>query len=240
MKLVIFAGGYGSRLSEETKLRPKPLVQIGNKPIIWHIMKIYSHYGIKEFIICGGYKYQSFLKYFNSIKNKTDKIGWNIKVVDTGLKTMTGGRLKRVSYLIKENEDFCLTYGDGLSNINIKKLILFHKRKKKLATVLAVNPPARFGSILIKNGTVKKFNEKPIQSESWINGGFFVLNKKVIKFIINDKTIWEREPLQNIAKKNQLIAYKHKSYWAAMDTLREKNILNNLWKSGEAPWKIWK
>lgn len=240
MKLVIFAGGFGSRLSEETKLRPKPLVQIGNKPIIWHIMKTYSHYGIKEFIICGGYKYQNFVKYFNSIKNETDKIGWNTKVINTGLKTMTGGRLKRISYLIKENEDFCLTYGDGLSDINIKKLILFHKRKKKLATVLAVNPPARFGSLLIKNGTVKKFNEKPIQSESWINGGFFVLNKKVIKFIRNDKSIWEREPLQNIAKKNQLIAYKHKSYWAAMDTLREKNILNNLWKSGEAPWKIWK
>lgn len=130
MKLVIFAGGFGSRLSEETKLRPKPLVQIGNKPIIWHIMKIYSHYGIKEFIICGGYKYQNFVKYFNSIKNETDKIGWNTKVINTGLKTMTGGRLKRISYLIKENEDFCLTYGDGLSNINIKKLILFHKRKK--------------------------------------------------------------------------------------------------------------
>jgi len=240
MKLVIFAGGFGSRLSEETRLKPKPLVKIGDKPIIWHIMKIYSHHSVKEFIICGGYKHQSFVKYFNSIKNQTDKMGWNIKVVNTGLKTMTGGRLKRIGHLIKENEDFCLTYGDGLSNVNIKKLISFHKKNKKLATILAVNPPARFGSLLIKNRKVQKFDEKPLQSENWINGGFFILNKQAIKFIKNDQSIWEREPLQNIAKKKQLFAYKHKGYWAAMDTLREKNILYDLWKRGKAPWKIWK
>tara|TARA_B100001093_G_scaffold519066_1_gene606272 strand:- start:2919 stop:3641 length:723 start_codon:yes stop_codon:yes gene_type:complete len=240
MKLVIFAGGFGSRLSEETRLKPKPLVEIGDKPIIWHIMKIYSHHNVKEFIICGGYKYQSFVKYFNFIKNQTDKMGWKIKVVNTGLKTMTGGRLKRIGHLIKKNEDFCLTYGDGLSNVNIKKLISFHKKHKKLGTVLAVNPPARFGSLLIKNRKVQKFDEKPLESESWINGGFFVLNQQVFKYIKNDQSIWEREPLQNIAKNKQLFAYKHKGYWAAMDTLREKNILYDLWKRGRAPWKIWK
>ena len=240
MKLVIFAGGLGSRLSEETKLKPKPLVEIGNKPIIWHIMKIYSHYKIKKFIICGGYKYKNFVSYFKSIKKKTDKLGWSVIVLNTGLQTMTGGRLKRIDNFLKKNEDFCLTYGDGLSNVNIEKLIKFHRKNKKLATVLAVNPPARFGSLLIKENIVQKFDEKPIQSENWINGGFFVLNQKVMKFIKNDRTIWEREPLQNIAKKKELVAFKHKNFWAAMDTLREKNLLNDLWKRGKAPWKIWK
>lgn len=240
MKLVIFAGGLGSRLSEETKLKPKPLVLIGNKPIIWHIMKLYDHYGIKEFIICGGYKYKYLLNYFNTIKQEINRSNWKVKVVNTGLKTMTGGRLKRVAHFLDDTEDFCLTYGDGLCNVNIAKLILFHKRHKKLATVLAVNPPARFGSLLIKKNIVKKFEEKPIQSDNWINGGFFVLSKKVIKFIKNDNSIWEKQPLQIISNKKQLVAFKHKDFWAAMDTLREKIFLEKLLKKKQAPWKIWK
>ena len=240
MKLVIFAGGFGSRLSEETRLKPKPMVQIGNKPIIWHIMKLYGHYNVKEFIICGGYKCKYFVHYFNTIKRETDRLGWKIKVVNTGLKTMTGGRLKRVSHLLDDGEDFCLTYGDGLCNVNINKLILFHKKHKKLATVLAVNPPARFGSLLIKNNIVNKFDEKPLHSNNWINGGFFVLSKKVIQFIKDDNSIWERQPLQTISKKKQLVAFKHKNFWAAMDTLREKMFLEKLLKKKQAPWEIWK
>ena len=193
MKLVIFAGGLGSRLSEETRLIPKPLVKIGNKPIIWHIMKIYSHYNVKDFIVCGGYKYKQISNYFKKNQKYVLKEGWKIKVINTGLRTMTGGRLKRVTNLITNEENFCLTYGDGLSNVNISKLIKYHKRHKKLATVLAVNPPARFGSLKLRKNLVKKFEEKPLISKDWINGGFFVLSKKVIKFIKNDKTIWENE-----------------------------------------------
>jgi glucose-1-phosphate cytidylyltransferase len=240
MKLVILAGGFGSRLSEETKLRPKPMVLIGNKPIVWHIMKLYAHYNVKEFIICGGYKYKHFVHYFNTIKKETDCSGWKIKVVNTGLKTMTGGRLKRVSHLLDDTEDFCLTYGDGLCNVNINKLILFHKKHKKLATVLAVNPPGRFGSLSIKNNIVNKFDEKPMYSDNWINGGFFVLSKKVIQYIKDDNSIWERQSLHSISKKKQLVAFKHKNFWAAMDTLREKFFLEKLLKKKKAPWKIWK
>jgi len=240
MKLVIFAGGMGSRLSEETRSKPKPMVLIGGKPIIWHIMKFYSHYSVKEFIICGGYKYNNFIKYFKKANKEIEALGWKINIVNTGLKTMTGGRLKRVGHLLNNNEDFCLTYGDGLCNVNITKLIRFHKKQKKLATVLAVTPPARFGSLLIKKNIVKKFDEKPINLNNWINGGFFVLSKKVIKFLKNDNTIWEKEPLETIAKKNQLAAFKHKDFWAAMDTLREKYFLEKLWKKKQAPWKIWK
>jgi glucose-1-phosphate cytidylyltransferase len=239
MKLVIFAGGIGSRLSEETISKPKPMVLIGDKPIIWHIMKIYSHYHVKDFIICGGYKFQYFVNYFNKIKKNTESLGWKINVVNTGLKTMTGGRLKRVSHLIKDNEDFCLTYGDGLSNVNICKLIKFHKKNKKLATVLAVTPPARFGSLLIKGNLVKKFDEKTINSNDWINGGFFVLSKKVIKFLKNDETVWEKKPLEILAKRKQLVAFKHKDFWAPMDTLREKHFLEKLWEKRQAPWKVW-
>lgn len=240
MKLVIFAGGIGSRLSEETRSKPKPMVLIGGKPIIWHIMKFYSHYNVKEFIICGGYKYNNFINYFKKASKEIEALGWKINIVNTGLKTMTGGRLKRIGHLLDNNQDFCLTYGDGLSNVNITKLIRFHKKKKKLATVLAVTPPARFGSLLIKKNIVKKFDEKPINSNNWINGGFFVLSKKVIKFLKNDDTIWEKEPLETIAKKNQLVAFKHKDFWAAMDTLREKYFLEKLWKKKQAPWKVWK
>lgn len=240
MKLVIFAGGLGSRLSEETKLKPKPMVFIGNKPIIWHIMKFYSYYNINEFIICGGYKFKVFIKYFRKIKKETINLGWKINVINTGLKTMTGGRLKRIRHLLDDDQDFCLTYGDGLCNVDISELTRFHKKHKKLATVLAVNPPARFGSLFIKKSIVKKFDEKPMNSNNWINGGFFILSKKVIKFIKNDKTIWEREPLQLISKKKQLFAFKHKYFWAAMDTLREKFVLEKLWKKKQAPWKVWK
>ena len=239
MKLVIFAGGLGSRLSEETRLIPKPLVKIGNKPIIWHIMKIYSNFNIKDFIICGGYRYKQISDYFKKNQKNVLKERWKIKVVNTGLRTMTGGRLKRVSKLLTNEENFCLTYGDGLSNVNISKLIKFHLKHKKLATVLAVNPPARFGSLYLRKNLVKKFDEKPLVSKDWINGGFFVLSKKVIKFIKNDKTIWEKEPLKNITKKKQLVAYKHKDFWSPMDTLREKIILTKMWKNNKAPWKIW-
>ena len=240
MKLVIFAGGIGSRLSEETRSKPKPMVLIGGKPIIWHIMKFYSHYNVKEFIICGGYKYNNFINYFKRVNSETEALGWKINIVNTGLKTMTGGRLKRISHLLDNNQDFCLTYGDGLCNVNITKLIRFHKKQKKLATILAVTPPARFGSLLIKKKIVKKFDEKPINLNNWINGGFFVLSKKVIKFLKNDNTVWEKEPLETIAKKKQLVAFKHKDFWAAMDTLREKYFLEKLWKKKQAPWKIWK
>lgn len=240
MKLVIFAGGIGSRLSEETTSKPKPMVLIGGKPIIWHIMKFYSYYNVNEFIICGGYKYKNFINYFNKTKKESEALGWKINIVNTGLRTMTGGRLKRINYLLPSNEDFCLTYGDGLCNVNITKLIRFHKKHKKLATVLAVTPPARFGSLYIKKNIVKKFNEKPINLNNWINGGFFVLSKKVIKFLKNDDTIWEKEPLETLAKKNELVAFKHKDFWAAMDTLREKYFLEKLWKKKQAPWKVWK
>jgi glucose-1-phosphate cytidylyltransferase len=240
MKLVIFAGGIGSRLSEETTSKPKPMVLVGDKPIIWHIMKFYSYYNIKEFIICGGYKYNNFINYFNKTSKETKALGWKINVVNTGLKTMTGGRLKRIGYLLDDNQDFCLTYGDGLCNVNISKLIRFHKKHKKIATVLAVTPPSRFGSLLIKKNIVEKFDEKPINLNNWINGGFFVLSKKVIKFLKNDKTVWEKEPLETIAKRKQLVAFKHKDFWAAMDTLREKYFLEKLWKKKQAPWKIWK
>jgi glucose-1-phosphate cytidylyltransferase len=240
MKLVIFAGGIGSRLSEETRSKPKPMVLIGGKPIIWHIMKFYSHYDVKDFIICGGYKYKNFINYFKNNNKECKNLGWKINIVNTGLKTMTGGRLKRISRMLDNNQDFCLTYGDGLCNANISKLIKFHKKHKKLATVLAVTPPARFGSLLIKKNIVKKFDEKPINLNNWINGGFFVLSKKVIKFIKNDKTVWEQEPLEMIAKKKQLVAFKHKNFWGAMDTLREKYFLEKLWQTRQAPWKIWK
>lgn len=239
MKLVIFAGGFGSRLSEETRKKPKPMVNIGGMPIIWHIMKYYSCYGITEFIICGGYKYNIIKKFFNKKSIKKINKSWKIKIVNTGLKTQTGGRLKKIKKNFKKNEIFCLTYGDGLSNVNILKMIKFHKKNKKLITLLAVRPPARFGSLKIKKNLVIKFNEKPYASEGWINGGFFVCSSKCINYIKNRNTIWERSPLENIAKNKQLIAYKHNKFWACMDTLRDKNQLVKLWKSKKSPWKIW-
>ncbi len=258
MKVVILAGGLGSRLSEETINKPKPMVEIGGKPIIWHIMQIYSFYNLNEFIICCGYKAHIFKKYFDNyfsekknkqIKNniieydyryKNNK-GWKVTLVDTGETTMTGGRLKRVGDLLNNEEPFCFTYGDGVGNINISNLIKFHKTHKKLATLTACRPQARYGALTFgKNSKVTSFVEKPEGDRSWINGGFFILEPSVINEIDNDQTSWEGEPLRNLAKKNQLYAYKHGGFWMPMDTLRDKNQLNMLWKSGKAPWNIFK
>ena len=234
MKLVILAGGYGTRLAEETKLKPKPLVKIGNKPIIWHIMKFYSYYGINNFIICLGYKGGVLIK---ELKKFTLKESWNIKYVQTGLKTMTGGRVKKVEKYIHNDKNFCLSYGDGLSDVNIKKLIDFHIKNKKIATLTAVkykNPKGilKFG----KSSIVKKIKEKPVE---YINGGFFVLSNKIFQYLKNSKTIFEKDSLPKLSKKNQLIAFKHKGFWACMDTVREKKELNKIYKSKQTAWKVW-
>ncbi len=256
MQTVILCGGLGSRLSEETENKPKPMVEIAGKPILWHIMKIYSSYGINDFIICLGYKGYIIKEYFNNfllhnqdltinLKNESttyhslkEKENWKITLVDTGINTLTGGRLKRVSKYIN-NDDFCFTYGDGLSDVNINKLIKFHKSKKKLATVTSVISPARFGVLNIKNNLVKNFKEKPKSNTSLINGGFFVLSKKVINYIKDDTTIWEKEPLENLAKDGQLASYFHEGFWHPMDTMRDKRELEQLWKQDTAPWKRW-
>ena len=257
MKAIILAGGYGTRLSEETDLKPKPLVEIGGKPILWHIMKIYSTHGINEFVICCGYKGYSIKQYFQNYflhqsnvtfqlkENKLDvhrnnAEPWKVSLVDTGEKTMTGGRLKRVREFVKDDRAFCFTYGDGVSDINISDLIKFHLKHGKLATVTATRPPGRYGAIKFGiNDLVDSFQEKPDGDGSWINGGFFVLNPGVIDFIKDDETSWESEPLNTLAEKDELCAYKHNGFWQPMDTLREKNILNNLWDKGNAPWKKW-
>lgn len=256
MKLVILAGGFGTRLSEETTTKPKPMVNIGGKPILWHIMKLYSFYGINDFIICCGYKGQQIKDYFknnysivsnakinkksNLIEIKQKNIAlWKITLVDTGKNTMTGGRLKLVKKYLKEDESFCFTYGDGLSDINIKKLIKFHKKQNRLATLTAIQPPGRYG--VLKLGLKNKiiaFKEKPNGDGSWINGGFFVLQKEVIDRVKNKSTSWEKEPLESLAKDGQLSAFKHKGFWHPMDTLRDKNYLENLWKKKIAPWKV--
>ena len=243
MKLVIFAGGYGSRLGSITAKTPKPMVKILNQPIIWHIMKYYSLFGIHNFIILSGYKHKVIEKYFNN-KNKlfsTGGIKWNIKVINTGLNTMTGGRLKRAEKYLKNEKNFCLTYGDGLSDVNIKKKIEFHKKHNKLATILAVHPPSRFGFLNIKNNLVTKFEEKPLinKSSGWINGGFFVLSTKIFKFIKNDHTIWEREPLEKISKIKELKPFKHERFWIAMDTIRDKKDIEELIRIKKAPWIKW-
>lgn len=256
MKVVILAGGLGTRLSEETNVIPKPMVEIGGLPILLHIMQIYSFYNINDFIICCGYKNYVIKNYFNNffLKNldvtfdmknneikfiNKAKISWKITLVDTGLDTMTGGRLKRVKNYVKNEKAFCFTYGDGLGNINILDLISFHKKHGKLATLTATNPPSRFGAIKIDDNINKivDFDEKPKVNNEWVNGGFFVLSPEVINYIEDDKTIWEKKPLQQLAKKGELFAYKHHGFWMPMDTLREKLILNDLWNSGKAPWK---
>ena len=257
MKAVILAGGLGTRLSEETQNKPKPMVEIGNKPILWHILKIYSFYGINEFIICCGYKgyliKEYFANYFLHTSDVTldianDKIQihnqttepWKVTLVDTGENTMTGGRLKRVENYIKDEDLFCLTYGDGLANIDINLLIKSHINSNKKATITAVQPPGRFGSLdLNSKNCVTSFLEKPKGDGGWINGGFFVLNPDVIKRIEDDKTIWEQDPLKSLSKDNQLNAYKHNGFWKPMDTLRDKNNLEELWYKNKAPWKIW-
>jgi len=234
MKAVILAGGYGTRISEETHLRPKPMVEIGGKPILWHIMKIYSSYKINEFIICCGYKGDVIKEYFNSFNS--DK--WNIKLVDTGLDTMTGGRLKKIQKYV-DNETFCFTYGDGLANISIDDLIKFHKNNNTVATVTAVQPPARFGALELNQNKVVSFREKPPGDGNWINGGYFVLEPSVFDYLGDDLTVWEKEPIEKLAKTNQLYAYRHSGFWQPLDTLREKNKLEDLWSSGNPPWKVW-
>jgi len=255
MELVILAGGKGTRISEETYLKPKPLIEIGDMPIIWHIMKFYSYYGIKNFIICGGYKCNLIKEFFYNYKFHTSDLfidlknnqrnfftkkddDWKINVINTGPDTQTGGRIKKIKKFIK-GDSFCLTYGDGLSDVNIKKLIKFHSQHKKLATVTVIKPSGKFGAISLKGNDVTKFHEKPDGDGNWINGGFFVLNKGIFSYIKNDKTIWEREPLEKLAQTNNLRAFKHRNFWSPMDTLKDKNYLENLWNSKKAPWKKW-
>jgi glucose-1-phosphate cytidylyltransferase len=255
MKAVILAGGLGTRLSEETNLRPKPMVEIGGKPILWHILKIYSAHGVNDFIVCCGYKgyviKEYFANYFLHMADVTFDMAenkmevhqksaepWRVTLVDTGEKTMTGGRLKRVQNHIGD-EDFCFTYGDGVSDVNISALIDFHKNKGKLATVTAIQPPVRFGVMDVEDQMVRNIKEKPNNGGSWINGGFFVLSPKVIEYIENDTTIWERDPLERLVREGQLNAFYHKGFWHPMDTQREKLNLEELWDSGKAPWKVW-
>jgi len=234
VKAVILAGGYGTRISEETHLRPKPMIEIGGMPMLWHIMKIYSCHGINDFVICCGYKAEIIKEYFDSFTSEN----WDIQLVDTGLDTMTGGRLKRVQEYVN-NETFCFTYGDGLANISISDLIKFHKNNDTIATVTAVQPPARFGALELNGDKVVSFREKPPGDGNWINGGYFVLEPSVFEYISDDSTIWEKEPVEHLAQENQLSAYRHHGFWQPLDTLREKKILENLWSTGNAPWKIW-
>jgi glucose-1-phosphate cytidylyltransferase len=233
MKLVIFAGGLGTRISEETDYVPKPMIKIGKKPILWHIIKYYSFFGFTEFIICGGYKISIIKNYFKNLKKKL----WDIKVIDTGKNSNTGERLRRVKKYI--DNTFCLTYGDGLSNVNINKLIHFHKKNKSIATLTAVKPMPHFGKIVFRGSKVIKFLEKDRKKENWINGGFFVCEKKIFKYLNKKNTIFESDTLEFLAKKNKLAAYKHKNFWYCMDTLRDKRHLNSLWLSKKAPWKMW-
>lgn len=257
MKAVILAGGFGTRLSEETSLKPKPMVEIGGKPILWHILKLYSHYGILDFIICCGYKGYIIKEYFanyflhqsdvtfDMVKNEMQVHQkrvepWKITLVDTGMHTMTGGRLKRVEKYLKNEEAFCFTYGDGVGNIDIKALIEFHKHHGKLATLTATYPPGRFGAINLRDDEIESFQEKPKGDGGMINGGFFVLSPTVMDRIENDSTIWEQEPLNGLARDGQLMAYKHEDFWQPMDTLRDKLKLQELWEQGKAPWEVWK
>ncbi len=256
MKAVILAGGLGTRISEETHLKPKPMIEIGGKPILWHLMKIYSSHGINDFIICCGFKGYVIKEYFANyflhmsdvtfdMSNNKMKVHqqnaepWTVTLVDTGEDTQTGGRLKRVASYLKDEKAFCFTYGDGLANVDIAKLIQFHEKHGKLATVTAVQPPGRYGALNRDNDLVTGFVEKPKGDGGWINGGFFVLSPKSIDYIDSDDTAWEQKPLKDIALKGELMAYEHKDFWQPMDTLREKNLLEELWESGKAPWKNW-
>jgi len=256
MKAVILAGGYGTRLSEETDIRPKPMIEIGGMPVIWHIMKIYSLHGVNEFIICCGYKGYVIKEYFHNyflhrsdvtidLKKNSMEVHeeysepWKVTLVDTGQDTMTGGRLKRVSKYVQDEDCFCMTYGDGVGDINISELISFHKSKNLEATLTASYPPSRFGALEISEDSVKSFREKPSAEEGKINAGFFVLSPKVLSLLKDDSTVWEKDPLESLANKKQLAAYEHEGFWAPMDTLRDKNFLERLWTSDKAPWKIW-
>ncbi len=255
MKAVILAGGYGTRISEETHLKPKPMIEVGGKPILWHIMKIFSAHEIHEFIICLGYKGYLVKEYFANYYLHTSDVTfdmhdnsmhvhqnaaepWKVTLVDTGEDTMTGGRLGRVADYLG-SEDFCFTYGDGVGDVDISKLIQFHNSQSTLATVTAVQPPGRFGSIDLSGHKIRSFEEKPQGDGSWVNGGFFVLSPRVLEYIDGDKCVWEREPLQKLASEGDLSAYMHHGFWQPMDTLRDKVHLEELWSSGRAPWKIW-
>ena len=257
MKVIILAGGLGSRLAEETSLRPKPMVEIGGRPILWHIMKIYSHYGINDFIVCLGYKgymiKEFFANYFLhsadvTIDLKQNKIEthnthcepWRITLIDTGAATMTGGRLKRALPYLDEDEEFCLTYGDGLADINISNLLKFHRSHKKLVTITATQSVGKFGALEIADDAqVTSFSEKPKGDGRWVSGGFFVLSSKIAPYIKDDSTIWERDPLETLSREGQVSAYKHRGFWQPMDTVHDKSLLEDLWARNAAPWKTW-
>lgn len=254
MKAVLLAGGLGTRISEESALKPKPMIEIGGMPILWHIMKIYSAHGVNDFVVCCGYKGYMIKEYFANyflhrsdvtIDLATNKVEvhhqkaepWKITLVDTGDSTQTGGRIKRVAEHL--DGDFCLTYGDGVSSVNISELITFHKAHGKLASMTAVQPPGRFGALKIQGTSVTNFQEKPSGDGSWVNGGFFVLKPEVLTLINDDNTIWEREPVETLATRGEMHAFFHHGFWQAMDTLRDKNFLEDLWRKGNVPWKVW-
>jgi len=255
VKAVILAGGFGTRISEETSSRPKPMIEIGSKPILWHIMKIYSHYGINHFVVCCGYKgyliKEYFANYFLHTSDVTFDISsnemevharkaepWRVTLIDTGESTLTGGRLRRVREHL-DDETFCFTYGDGLADVDISRLIQYHKAEGRKATLTAVQPPGRFGSLAFERGRVLSFEEKPQGDGTWINGGFFVLEPSVVNLVEGDHCIWEQEPMQMLAQSGELSAFHHNGFWQPMDTLRDKNYLEDLWQSDQAPWKIW-
>jgi glucose-1-phosphate cytidylyltransferase len=255
MKVAILAGGVGSRLAEETEIKPKPMVEIGGRPILWHIMKHYHHYGHKDFVVALGYKGEVIKKYMVDycslngdlrVELKTGKVqtqgsdipDWHIDLVDTGVSTLTGGRIKRLAPYIG-NETFMLTWGDGVSDVDLHRLLAFHKSHGKLATLTAVRPPARFGHLVFNGDRIEQFSEKPQTGEGWINGAFFVLEPQVFDYIEGDDTQWEREPLERLSADGQLMAYRHTSFWQCMDTLRDKKLLEDLWQHGGAPWKLW-
>ena len=233
MKAVILAGGYGTRISEESHLLPKPMIEIGGKPILWHIMKIYLAHKIDDFVICLGYKGEKIKEYFEQFDSKL----WNVQLIDTGLNTVTGGRLKRIQDKI--DDTFCVTYGDGVSDVNLNNLISFHKEKKSLATLTAIHPPERFGVLNLSEDYVTEFHEKHVGESSWINGGFFVFEPEIFDYLHDDSTVLERTPLETLAKEQKLTAFKHNGFWYPMDTLRDKKHLETLWTSEKAPWKIW-
>ena len=239
MKTVFLAGGMGTRLSEETTKIPKPMIKIGNLPILFHIMKHYSNYNFNKFVVCGGYKYNFIKKFFDNNQNlqKKNKVNWSVEIINTGLKTQTGARIKKIKNFIEKDDLFFMTYGDGISDVNISKLLEFHKKHKKIATLTAVRPLPRFGNIKLNKNKISSFSEKDKLQEGWINGGFFVLNKKVFEYINNrENCIFEREPLQNLSKDGELMAYKHEGFWQPMDTLRDKNHLNEIYKKRKLSW----
>ena len=255
MKTVLLAGGLGTRLTEETQVKPKPMVEVGGHPLLWHIMNIYAHHGFQEFIVALGYRGDVIKDYFLNFHTRNSNLGidlasgqvnvsggnrtpWTVELVDTGLATQTGGRIKRLADWLDEDV-FMLTYGDGVADLDLRALVAFHRRHGKLATVTAVRPPARFGGLALDGDSVTRFLEKPQAGEGWINGGFFVLDRRVLEFIDGESTLWEREPLERLAEQGQLQAYRHEGFWQPMDTLRERNLLEDMWASGHAPWKVW-